>query len=450
EANRAAGGHAAMRWFAEPDPVLRVWTAAGPVAPADLRVCDLDAWSPPAAGLAVDPVRGRLVAADARFTPVAIDFAYGFAGDLGGGPYDRRAAVACWLDPAERPIDWLAGVSVSAAAGSTDPYPSVTAAVAAWNARAEAGRPELGVIAVEDSATYDLAALSTIDLPPGGMLAIVAARRLGASGELDASGLRPHLRGDVQARGLPGATPGRLVLDGLLVEGALRLQPGNLGRVLVSHCTLVPRRGVPAVQASGNPDLELDLCRAIAGAVVVVDGAAAVRLADTIVDAVPAPGDVVAPIAIAAEAVPARIDASTVAGATRAQTLDASDSLFTGPVTIARRQTGCVRCCFLPAGSTTPRRFRCQPDTAIARTGAPAEALVRARLAPAFTSLDYGSPGYAQLLDTVAAELRTGAADGSEMGAFSFLKQPQRERNLVAALDEYLPAGLDAGIFHVT
>jgi hypothetical protein len=32
------------------------------------------------------------------------------------------------------------------------------------------------------------------------------------------------------------------------------------------------------------------------------------------------------------------------------------------------------------------------------------------------------------------------------MGAFSFLKQPQREANLRAALDEYLRWGLEAGV----
>jgi hypothetical protein len=36
------------------------------------------------------------------------------------------------------------------------------------------------------------------------------------------------------------------------------------------------------------------------------------------------------------------------------------------------------------------------------------------------------------------------------MGAFSSLRQPQREANLRIALDEYLRSGLQAGIFFVT
>jgi hypothetical protein len=45
---------------------------------------------------------------------------------------------------------------------------------------------------------------------------------------------------------------------------------------------------------------------------------------------------------------------------------------------------------------------------------------------------------------------QAGAEDGSEMGVFSLLQQPQREANLRIALDEYLRFGLEAGIFFVT
>ena len=41
-------------------------------------------------------------------------------------------------------------------------------------------------------------------------------------------------------------------------------------------------------------------------------------------------------------------------------------------------------------------------------------------------------------------------ADGSEMGVYCQLKQPQRESNLRIRLDEYLPFGLDAGLIYVT
>ena len=73
-------------------------------------------------------------------------------------------------------------------------------------------------------------------------------------------------------------------------------------------------------------------------------------------------------------------------------------------------------------------------------------AAIQARLTPQFTSTDFGQPGYAQLSLRCAIEITTGADDGSEMGAFSFLQQPQRRANLLAALDEYLRFGLEAGM----
>ena len=69
---------------------------------------------------------------------------------------------------------------------------------------------------------------------------------------------------------------------------------------------------------------------------------------------------------------------------------------------------------------------------------------------PRFTSSKYGDPGYAQLSNNCAKEICTGAEDGSEMGVFSYLKQPQRRANLEASLKEYLRFGLEVGIFYET
>jgi hypothetical protein len=142
----------------------------------------------------------------------------------------------------------------------------------------------------------------------------------------------------------------------------------------------------------------------------------------------------------------------------------ASEVIFTAPVIADRRQDGCVRFSFVPDGSLTPRRHRCQPDLAIATRIERAEkdgpltpaqkaaiiAEVRARVVPSFTSIHYGDPGYAQLHLVCPPEIRTGAEDGSEMGVFCHLKQPQRETNLRIRLEEYLPFGLDPGIIYVT
>lgn len=54
------------------------------------------------------------------------------------------------------------------------------------------------------------------------------------------------------------------------------------------------------------------------------------------------------------------------------------------------------------------------------------------------------TPAYGQLTRGTAPEIRTGADNGAEMGVWNLLQQPQREANLLLALDEYLRYGLEA------
>jgi len=71
-------------------------------------------------------------------------------------------------------------------------------------------------------------------------------------------------------------------------------------------------------------------------------------------------------------------------------------------------------------------------------------------MVPGFVSREYGQPAYTQLKLSTPGEIRTGADDGADMGVWNFLKQPQRETNLLASLDEYLRFGLEAGTFFTT
>ena len=125
-----------------------------------------------------------------------------------------------------------------------------------------------------------------------------------------------------------------------------------------------------------------------------------------------------------------------------------------------------MRFSFVPRGSVTPRRFRCQPQLAIdqaiearqAELGGPVPAAERAlialriarRLVPSFTALRASHPAYAQLRRSAPEEIRRGASDEGEMGAWHLLFQPQREANLRIRLEEYLRFGLEAGLFFET
>jgi hypothetical protein len=130
----------------------------------------------------------------------------------------------------------------------------------------------------------------------------------------------------------------------------------------------------------------------------------------------------------------------------------ASEVIFRDPVRVERTQEGCVRFSYVEPGSVTPQRYRCQPDLALGVEGlTPAQqARIEARLKPSFTSIHYHDPGYAQLGFHCPIEIKQGAEDGSEMGVWSWLRNPQRKGNLRIRLAEYLPFGLDPALIYVT
>jgi len=169
-------------------------------------------------------------------------------------------------------------------------------------------------------------------------------------------------------------------------------------------------------------------------------------------EALGAPGELAAHVRLT-------VRRSTVLGQIQAHAIElAEDSLFTGVLRVARRQSGCMRFCSCVPGSRTPRRFHCQPDLAEQAVEGPggdpvdpadlaaARRRERERVRPVFTSVRYGTPGYCQLAAGCAGEIRRGAGDESEMGVFHDLYQPQRVANLSARLDEHTPAGADAGL----
>ena len=481
-------------------PVLQIFpsSAAVPIPPEQIMICDLSSPPPPTGPwrqppssktyvrasdgasvslpiqVSIDPALGRIAFTTGSIpaTPaqVHVNYSYGFSGDLGGGPYNRIDTVSAELAGVNN--FWPAAVSQSPLPPGANTFSNLTAAVAAWNAL-PATRPPVGVIAILDSHTYveSLVGANQIQIPDGSTLIIVAAdwpslRLNGATTTLDLvpTGVRPHIRGSLSVKGLAPTTsqnPGMLILNGLLVEGALTVLVGNLGAVQVVHSTLEPSAGGlivnPSVSSGAqNSQLAVSLLRTISGPINLPATIPTLSLTDSILDAGMVAG--VPGVAITAPGSDANIQSSTifgtvgVAGTYGVRTLEAGNSIFTALLNVERTQAGCVRFCSIPSDvSKTPRRFHCQPDLALANITDPfVVAEIRGRLTPSFTSNSYGDPAYAQLSATCAIEIRSGADDGSEMGAFYFLKQPQRDTNLRVALLEYLRFGLQAGIFYVT
>jgi len=208
--------------------------------------------------------------------------------------------------------------------------------------------------------------------------------------------------------------------------------------------------------AAGNRNLEALIARSIVGGLD-LGKAARTDVRDSIVDGT---GDQ----ALSAET--AVLKGCTLFGPVEVEVMElAENCIFTDDATAKRRQQGCVRFSYVGEAAQLPRLYRCQPQWAARQAveaallvdphlGAIKKSQIRAQVAarvkPLFTETAYGRAAYGQLHRLCADEIAQGADDESEMGVLHFLQQPQREVNLRASLDEYLRAGLEAGIFFVT
>lgn len=446
-----------------PDPIRRrvmadrlplyygtVQTAVGPVDNADpsvvlyvdgvevpreeVVVCNLTddgagwAHQAPAGKFAIDPELGRIAVAADLDVPesLATTYHYGFSADMGGGEYSRARA------------DEAAGASVLRV--PTD-HATIAAALTAL-----AGD---GVVEITDSGRYE--ETISVSVAPGGHVILRAAEQC-----------RPTLilGGEMT---LSGGTDSAFSLEGLLVAGG-RLRVANvagntLARVRIAHATLVPGR---ALDSAGDPtmpddenlaveiaDVAVEIDHTIVGALRIHAGAGVVAN-DSIVDATSADRMAYAAPDGVAPGGKLSLDACTVIGRLRAAEVGtiSNSALLARPATgdtqpavlVVRRQTGCVRFSYLPFDALTPRRYRCQPESAAGEVD----------VTPRFTSLRYGVAAYCQLARATADAIRRGADDESEMGAFHLLFPAQREANLQIRLREFLRVGLAAGIFYET
>ncbi|MFJ6633662.1 hypothetical protein ACIQMR_20095 [Streptomyces sp. NPDC091376] len=418
-----------------------------PVPMSDIVVADLTDWRyrPKRGQVAVDPVLGR-IAFGSRSAPrqgVWVTYHYAFADDMGGGEYPRDRET-----PASAKVYRV---------GPGQTYQRIMDAYGDWRGDRRAGRcgPD-GIIEITHSGAYQ--EQLDFDLDPGDRLQVRAAEgtrpvvRL-----LDWYSNRPDALNIRAPQECSDDAP-RIVLDGLLVAGRGLNVTGPVGAVVLRHCTLVPGWSLEPEcdpHSPEEPSLVLErttacvqIERSILGTIEVIgdevgDDPLDIHIRDSVLDATGHDRAALsAPDCRHAHAV-LHAHRTTVIGEVHTHAVQiAENTVFTGQLRVARRGIGCLRFSYVPPGSRTPRRHRCQPDLA----GRETDPLVR----PLFTGERYGTPAYGQLAHGCHDAIRRGAEDASEMGAFHDLYQPQRLDSLRARLAEYSPAGADAGIFPVT
>lgn len=432
---------------------------------SEIQVCDLagddGSWTnlPASGGLpAIDPHLGRIALpppAAGSSHQVQASFYYGFNADMGGGEYPRSESFTA---SPEQPLVRVPG-----------DYATIHDALGVLGGD--------GVVEITDSAIY---------AEPGGLSISVK-----ASGHIElraADGCRPTVivGGEILVTGaasVPGAGGSALDLNGLVIAYAppsvgaspplalLHVPNGGanqLGRLGLTHCTLVPGwaltpAGEPQTAYSGLPTvlaecsgLQIVIQKSIVGGLWVSVEATA-NLSDSIVDATdmtdvayvatvdkatnrPQPGGA---LTLTGCTVVGKVYASLLSLVSNtliwaelsATDVAATPPLWRAPLWATRKQEGCVRFSYLPGGSIIPRQFQCVEQVG----GSPQ---------PLFYSLRYGDPAYSKLWPLTDDSLRRGADDGGEMGAFHFVLAPLRETDLRVRMREYLPVGLEFGVFY--
>jgi len=436
--------------------------ADGQVVPVSQICCrDLSdgpagAWGCTASGkIAIDPLLGRIqLAAD---VPVPVDlrvsYSYGFPAEIGGGPYDRSASLSI-PDPLDRTLTAVVGTPGSL---------TVEDAVAQWNALPP-GSTGLIVLPNFESYDIDLTGSAAISLPSASQLWVVAAQVHAAGAPPSYDSACVTLRGDIHVSGVQqpggdsGAVPvaGQLVVSGLWISGAVTIL-GDPANVQFLDCTLVPglaltRDGKP--QLPGEPSIvaetvetSVGLSRCVSGPIGTAVGGVT-RVCSSFVDSSSWCGVAYAGPDLASEGADLHIEDSTVIGKARVHTMElASNTIFlshrprhdpwAAAVWCSRQQDGCMRFCVVPSDAITPRQYRCLP-------GDPSQ---EDALRPTFVTLRYGHPSYGLLSGDVPWAIWTGADDGGQIGGYHLLSETQAVRNVQLRTQEYLPFGLEAGIF---
>jgi hypothetical protein len=350
----------------------------------------------------------------------------------------------------------------------TPSFLTLESAVVQWNEFVALAPASTGVIVLPNFESYavDLTGDAAVRLPAGCNLLLASGHPVATeeSKEIIWSRSCVTLRGNIEVKVAARASltagetapAGQLQISGLWIAGQLSVT-GEAASILISDTTLVPgleltRSGEPV--SPGDPSIRVTasgasvaLIRSICGPIA-ADAGGSTRICSSVVDATSPCCVAYAASDLSSAGADLHVEDCTFVGRVRTRTFSlASNTIFFArrlrhdpwPAAIwaSRRQTGCIRFCSLPYDSITPRRYQCLP---------PDEG-TEAALAPRFISLRYGTPDYALLSGDVPMAAWRGADNGSQMGVYYQIQESEAVRNIQLRTPEYLPVGLESGIF---
>jgi hypothetical protein len=433
-----------------------------------------------------DPATGRLIVAqpagsDPDIEEVRIACATGIGRAIGAGPQNREAAdVPHDITDTANLVNFVRVVDATqpetgGASDNVRPVQTLAKALTEWQA---SGAGKRGLI-VLTRCDREGAASGGSDIPvavhPNSELHIVSAQwqpKRAKPGVVD----NPQRRGYLVRQNLrftidgplhisasaPPPANGRagvLVLDGVELTAGLSLDANAVSQLRIRYATVRSPGGTAIATAAALEGAAVVIERAIVGHIVLDSGNSPATGTLTITDSIVSTDTNGTPgAAITASSLDATLSNATVLGTASFKSLEATNVIFNASATVTRRQSGCVRYSAIAAGSSMPRRFRCQPDLALAdaatRKGAPLTPAEQDSVAlgvmPLFLDTSLDEPTVAMLHPLAGDAIRLGGENNAEIGAFSVAAEGLRMANLVGLFDDYVPFGLEAGLIDDT
>ena len=431
-----------------------------------------------------DPVTGHLIVAQPPaggpdIEEVRVAYGTGIGRAIGAGPQDRNTKEMPF-EIIDRPalVHFIRIVDATKAAtgaptANVRVVPSLDLAQSEWAANGAGKRGLIVLVRSDREGAVAPATNIPIAVHPGSELHVVSA-------QWRAKRVKPGVPDNPQRQGYlvrrerrftidapvsalaasapaSGARAGVLVLDGLELTGGLTLEAGAVSRMLIRHCTVRAPQATAIATAAPLEGAELAIDRSIVGRIDLESGASPATGSLVVTDSIVSADGFAGP-AISASRLDAYLRNVTILGTSLFKSLEATNVIFNETASVSRRQSGCVRYSWIGKDATMPRRFRCQPDLALAAAEATkgtslsqsesdAETL---GVTPVFldTSLDEPTVGLLHALTRDA--IRLGGEDDTEMGAFSATAEGVRLANLRSLFDDYVPFGLEAGVLDDT